>query len=600
MSLPPVLRRTFLKSAICTVGTSRIPGWYEFHEATAEPSTVLSEFPYGDVDLHSRLHETQLNHQLELLLSLNEDSLMKPFRQMAGLPARGEDLGGWYSYNPGHDGTDGAYAPTATFGQWVSALARIYAIRRSPEIRDKVMKLNRLSAQVINGQYFKNNRFPTYCHDKLVCGLMDSHSLAQDPDALRILRQITDAALPHMPGKAVDSSDESYTASENLFLAYQRGAGERYKQLGMQYLADYYYDPLSEGKDNFAGRHAYSYINSLSSAAQAYLTLGSRKHLQAARNGFDLLTKQSYATGGWGPDETLQAAGSNDLLTSLTKSHHSFETPCGTYAHFKLTRYLLRITREARYGDSMERVMYNTVLGALPTQPDGRTFYYADCNFEGRKIYSSRLWPCCSGTLPQVAADYRICSYFRAKQDGLIKRQDVFINLYIPSTVRWIQNGSLVSLAQKSAYPTDGNIRFELTLSKPAEFTLNWRIPQWAEGATIAVNGKRAPIEMVPRSFARLGREWKNGDRIDLELPMRMRLESLDSRQPRTVALMRGPLVLFPITKSAAKTTRAQLLTAAKTEPGRWLTANAQEPIEFAPFTEIKDEAYSTYMDVID
>jgi hypothetical protein len=105
---------------------------------------------------------------------------------------------------------------------------------------------------------------------------------------------------------------------------------------------------------------------------------------------------------------------------------------------------------------------------------------------------------------------------------------------------------------------------------------------------------------MVPRSFARLGREWKNGDRIDLELPMRMRLESLDSRQPRTVALMRGPLVLFPITKSAAKTTRAQLLTAAKTEPGRWLTANAQEPIEFAPFTEIKDEAYSTYMDVID
>lgn len=593
MSLPSISRRGFLKAGISLVGADRIPSWYKFDERTAERSTVLSEFAYGDVDLFSEPHETQLNHHLELLLSLNEDSLMKPFRQMAGVPAPGEDLGGWYSYNPGHDGTDGAYAPTATFGQWVSALARMYAIRRRPEIREKVMKLNRLSAQVINDLYFKNNHFPTYCHDKLVCGLMDSHSLAQDPDAWSILRHITDTALPHMPGKAVDNSDESYTASENLFLAFQRGAGERYKELGTQYLADYYYDPLSEGQDNLAGRHAYSHVNSLSSAAQAYLTLGSKKHLEAARNGFDFLAKQSYATGGWGPDETLRAPGSNDLLASLSNTHRGFETPCGSYAHFKLTRYLLRISREARYGDSMERVMYNTILGALPIQTDGRTFYYSDYNFDARKAYYGRLWPCCSGTLPQVAADYRICSYFRAAQD-------VFINLYIPSKVRWIQNGSHVSLAQNSSYPMDGNIRFELTLSKPADFTLNLRIPQWAEGATLAVNGKRAAMDVVPGSFARLGREWKNGDRIDLELPMRMRLESLDPRHPRTVALLRGPLVLFPTTKPAAKVTRAQLLAASKTPNGRWRTADAQEPIELAPFTAIKDEGYSTYLDVTD
>lgn len=593
VALPSVSRRGFLKAGISLVGANSILRWPKFDEGTAERSTILSEFSYGDVDLFSQPHETQLNHHLELLLSLNEDSLMKPFRQMSGVPARGEDLGGWYSYNPSHHGTDGAYAPTATFGQWVSALARMYAIRRTPEIRDKVIKLNRICAQVINDLYFKNNHFPTYCHDKLVCGLMDSHSLAQDPDAWSILRHITDVALPHMPGKAVDDSDESYTASENLFLAFQRGAGERYKELGIQYLADYYYNPLSEGQDNLAGRHAYSHINSLCSAAQAYITLGSTKHLQAARNGFDFLTKQSYATGGWGPDETLRAAGSNDLLASLSDSHRGFETPCGAYAHFKLTRYLLRISREARYGDSMERVMYNTILGALPTQPDGRTFYYADCNFEGRKVYSSRLWPCCSGTLPQVAADYRICSYFRTAQD-------VFINLYVPSKARWNQNGSHVCLAQTSSYPMDGYIRFELTLSKPAEFTLNWRIPQWAEGATLAINGKRAAIEVVPGSFARLGREWKNGDRIELELPMRMRLESIDARHPRTVALIRGPLVLFPTTKPAAKVTRAELLAASKTPHGRWRTPNAQEQIELAPFTAIEGELYSTYLDVTD
>ncbi len=74
-------------------------------------------------------------------------------------------------------------------------------------------------------------------------------------------------------------------------------------------------------------------------------------------------------------------------LSSLSKTHSSFETPCGSYAHFKLTRYLLRATRNSLYGDSMERVMYNTILGAKPLQPDGRTFYYSDYNFSGKKVY---------------------------------------------------------------------------------------------------------------------------------------------------------------------------------------------------------------------
>ena len=75
---------------------------------------------------------------------------------------------------------------------------------------------------------------------------------------------------------------------ENLFLAYQRGAGERYRRSGAQYLDDVYYDPLAAGRSNLAGRHAYSHVNSLCSAMQAYMTLGSEKHLRAAKNGFDM------------------------------------------------------------------------------------------------------------------------------------------------------------------------------------------------------------------------------------------------------------------------------------------------------------------------
>ena len=63
---------------------------------------------------------------------------------------------------------------------------------------------------------------------------------------------------------------------------------------------------------------------------QAYLTLGSEKYRCAASNAFEMLTAQSFATGGWGPDELLQAPDSEDLAASLTNTHDSFETPCGS------------------------------------------------------------------------------------------------------------------------------------------------------------------------------------------------------------------------------------------------------------------------------
>src|SRR5208282_445620 len=163
---------------------------------------------------------------------------------------------------------------------------------------------------------------------------------------------------------------------------------------------------------------------------------------------------------------------------SLTKTHSSFETPCGSYAHFKLTRYLLRVTRDPRYGDSMERMMYNTILGVKPLESDGRTFYYSDYNFKAQKVYSPHRWPCCSGTMPQVAADYRINSYF-CDADG------IYVNLYIPSTLKWTQDGTRVSLTQQSEYPFESGVKFDLALSRTAEFAIRLRIPAWAAGASI-------------------------------------------------------------------------------------------------------------------
>jgi len=85
-------------------------------------------------------------------------------------------------------------------------------------------------------------------------------------------------------------------------------------------------------------KHAYSHMNALSSAMQAYLVDGDAKHLRAAKNGFDFVLAQSFATGGWGPNERFLIPGSGALGDSLGTTHASFETPCGAYGHFKAAR----------------------------------------------------------------------------------------------------------------------------------------------------------------------------------------------------------------------------------------------------------------------
>lgn len=565
---------------------------------------ALGEVGYGQVTLKSQPHLSQLESSHSLLMSLSNDSLLKPLRAMAGLAAPGEDLGGWYGYRPDYNYlTDTAgFAASCNYGQWVSALARYYGITGDTATRDKVLELNQLYAQTITPRYYEVNRFPAYCYDKLVCGLMDSHRLVNDPDAFRLLDTTTDVAVPALPGHAVDHDvawlkgrdiswdwDESYTMPENLFLVSQMGAGQRYRKLAEQYLNDATeFDPLSQGENPLAGRHAYSYVNSLSSAMQAYLVGGSAKHLNAARNGFDILQAQSFATGGWGPHETLQATGSSALFDSLTNTHASFETPCGAYAHMKLSRYLLRVTRDGRYGDSMERVMYNTVLGALPLKADGSAFYYSDYNFEGKRVYHDANWACCAGTLPQVATDYGINSYLQ--EPGA-----VWVNLYIPSILRWNDGSNHLELEQSGGYPLEGAVEIRVKAERPAKFAIHLRIPEWAERASIAVNGRATPLE-VTKGFAVVRRTWKNGDVVELELPSKLRVEPIDAAHPDVVALMHGPLVLFAMTHDQPPLTRKQVLEARRGSGAEWWIDTKEEPLRLVPFTEVGDAAYTTYL----
>ena len=584
--------------------------------ADAEAPPPLSEFGYRDVELAPGLALTQFEQTQSVLLSLNDDSLLKPWRLRAGLPAPGPDLGGWYDDVPPEKTPSGGhgFAPAHCFGQWISALSRGYAVNGDARTRAKVQTLLDLYSPAISPRFYANFRFPAYNYDKMVIGLIDAHTFANLPQAFSLLDRTTDAAEPHLPPHALNRDepqrlwrasvgentaneylwDESYTMPENLFLAWERGAGERYRQMAPRYLLnETWFDPLSEDKNVLADHHAYSFCNSLSSAMQAYIATGSQKHLRAASNAFDMImATQSFATGGWGPNESFSAPGSGKMYASLSGTHSSFETPCGSYAHFKLTRYLLRVTGDGRYGDSMERVLYNTVLGAKRLEPDGHAFYYSDYNVSGRRVYFPDAWPCCSGTLPQVAADYRILTYFRDPAG-------VYVNLYLPSTLKWTAaDGAQIALTQAGNYPIEGKIGMVLRASRPSDFALRLRIPAWASTHTLKVNGVPASAS-IAAGFATLRRRWKDGDRIDLELLMPMRLEAIDADHPNVVALVRGPLVLFAVTENAPRITRQHLLAAS---PGSgqpaWQAETAPGPLKLLPFTAITDERYTTYLTV--
>src|SRR5450631_2272050 len=141
---------------------------------------LLKEFGYGDVSLAPGLAQTQFEQTQSVLLSLNEDSLLKPWRLRAGLPAPGPDLGGWYDEVPLFKTESGGhgFAPAHCFGQWLSALARGFAASHDAPTRAKLERLLALYEPTISGRFYTNFRFPAYNYDKLVIGLIDAHRFA--------------------------------------------------------------------------------------------------------------------------------------------------------------------------------------------------------------------------------------------------------------------------------------------------------------------------------------------------------------------------------------------------------------------------------------
>ena len=585
-------RREFVLGTAGTALAARIP-----LRAAPASTRPLAEFDYDQVRLtggplkahYDRIHATYL--------ALDNDRLLKVYRQRAGLPAPGADMGGWYD-------ADG-FVPGHTLGQYISGLARIGATTGDTGCHAKAGALVEGFAAAFERSksiYAGPNAekiWPCYILDKHLAGLIDAATLSRVERAHDLLSRVYNAALPYIPeqgrdriGKKDPPYDETYVLPENLFTAAaMTGDGDLHERAIRYLLNKEFFDPLARGEDVLPGRHAYSHAIALSSAGKAYLVLHDPKCLQAMQHAWTLLTEtQQFATGGWGPNEQFIEPHKGQLYSSLLATQDHFETPCGSYAATKLARYLLCATGDAHYGDGLERVLYNALLAAKDPDSDGDYPYYSTYSAAARKVYYPKKWPCCSGTLVQGVADYVKNIYFRA-DDG------IRVNLYAPSIVRWQHDGATVTLTQETDYPLDSRVVLRVHLSAPIAFSLGLRLPSWLVApATLRVNGAVAHAPQH-EGWAMLHRVWRDGDSVQLDLPQDLHVEAIDDQHPETVALLSGPLVYVELNPRAERLAlipldRIQSMPGAS---GVLAASTAGENRVFAPLYFVQQESYTTY-----
>lgn len=594
-------RRKFMAGAGVAAGAAALSPQI-FASSFASESIAagrLEEFEYGAVQLKGGPLKEQYDRIHASYLALDNDRLLKVYRQRAGLPAPGAAMGGWYD-------ADG-FVPGHTLGQYISGLARIGKTTGDPDCALKATELVDGFGATLGSknQVFAGSNaekvWPCYILDKHMAGLLDAYNLSGVDQARELLPRVYQGALPYIPeqgrdrvGKKLPPYDETYVLPETLFSAAALTGDVAMRQRAAAYLLDRdFFDPLARGEDVLPGRHAYSHAIALSSAGKAHLMLGDDKYLSAMKNAWQFLAaSQQYASGGWGPNETFIEPHKGQLYDSLRSTDDHFETPCGSYAAMKLARYLICATGDGRYGDGLERVVYNTILGVKEPDSDGDYPYYSTYGANARKVYYQKKWPCCSGTLVQGVADYVKNIYFRTPGG-------VAVNMYVPSEVKWNQDGDAIMLSQRTDYPAGETITLRIDAPKPTQFDLWLRMPGWLERSPVVrVNNKPVAVETV-RGFAILKRRWSQGDTITLELRQSFRKEAIDDLHPETVAVMRGPLMYVEVNPASAETPSVlasfDAMHPVAEAPGLYCAHVSLRERVYAPFYTVRAESYTTY-----
>jgi len=580
-------------------------------------------FDLKNVKLSPSNFRQQFDEMKSYFLAMPNDDILLGFRRRKGLDAPGVELGGWYNNDSSWVSVDFDEIFN-TFGQWLSAFARIYAVTQDTAVLEKADYLLEEWAKTIepDGYFFYSgdpNAFH-YVYEKTACGLVDLAHYAGLTNALKYLDRITDWAITNLKRIRLPATPDSftggdphtrwtdtewYTLSENLYRAYLETAEQKYKDFAEVWHYTTYWDALREDKAEAMSRlHGYSHVNNLCGAAMAYSVTGEMKYLETIIHGYDLFKQyQRMASGGYAPSEHL-AVPNNSLAKRIENEVSTFEVPCGSWAVSKLTRYLLTLTGEARFGDWMERILYNAIGAALPMKDDairrGKTFYYADYRLGGgRKRYNASSYPCCAGTYPLVVSDYHNIIYFWDDAS-------LYVNLFVPSTVKHSFNGRDVTVSQETSFPEEDSMRFTINCADSVNFSLKIRIPSWAKSEQIKVqlNGVTQKVAANPDCWMVLENNWKDGDKAEITIPMSLRFEAITPDHPQRVALLYGPVMLVMCSETGG-------LKGDVSNPNDWIDHDGSAPLHFRakrqseekcflPFYEIPENVwYYVYNDVV-
>jgi DUF1680 family protein len=573
----------------------------------AKGQRKIEAFDYRGVTLDDGQPRLMLDEVKDYYLRIPNDDLLKGFRQRAGRPAPGRDLGGWYTSDTFH-----------VFGQIVSGLARLSAASGDTACGEKVEVMLAEWAKCIaaDGYFYASAKpnAPHYIYDKMVGGLVDAYLYCDNRDALKSLSRITAWAERNLDRvrRTADTSTEWYTLSENLYRAYLATGDTRYRDFAAVWEYPEYWDIYLRRDDPFAPRpsgqrnnayHAYSHVNTLGGAGSAFLVTGKKRYLDILRNAYDyLLARQCFATGGYGPDEQILPR--EPLLARLGTTPNTFETQCGTWAGFKMVKHLMTLTGDARYGDWAERLLINAIGASIPMTADGRVMYYSNYNVHGgQKRNVDFGWSCCTGTRPQAVADVCDLVYFH-------DAENLHVNLFVPSHVKWSHGGTPVVLKQVTRFPDEETVEFAVETSQPVEFGLKVRLPSWLAGPpTTKLNGETVlngePVTFTKESshWMSLRRKWNNGDRVLLTLPMRLWSSPLVAGRTYPAAVLYGPVVLATRAPNARFVQKLDLqqidqaLTRADGEPLTW-RLKADPTVLVRPFSAYKEgESYYLYID---
>ena len=596
---------------------------------------MLKPAEKGSVKILPGVFRERMDVNRQYLLELDANCLLQNFYLEAGIILPGLQVVDNPETANLHWGWE---APTCQLrghflGHWISAAAKLIAADGEPELRVKldniVSELAR--CQELNGgewvgsipeKYFtrliKNQYIwsPQYVMHKTIVGLSDAYIYAGNTQALDILSHLSDWYITWTEKAAETNPHAVYAGEEAGMLEvwaqlYQLTKDEKYLTLAKRYADAGLFRKLKEGKDSLTNCHANASIPFTHGAAKMYEITGDSEWLEVIKLFWKVAVtdRGMFSTTGMNAGEFWVPPHMQGHF--LGSSDQEF---CTVYNMVRTASYLLKYTGEAQYADYIERALYNGFLAQQNAQT-GMPAYFLPLGAGSRKKWGTKtrdFW-CCHGTMVQAQTLYPELVWFT---DG----DKITAAQYIPSEFTAEMNGANVTVSQTTGMKyyndqaffdekDDGQmsrwlLKFSVKCDKPVRFTLSLRVPEWAKGVELEVNGKNTAAP-VKDGWLDITADWQN-DSVQVFFPSELRAETLPD-MPELMSVVDGPIVLAGITGSDCGITGADKLNEQfmpqmehtyGTFPWRqnsWRTRNQPQSVMFRPLYEVTDEEYTVY-----